>query len=196
MKKHCRMVTAGFLFLSIMLPGCSSVRMTVSQRSILEEKLLVQGLERALSKIDLKPLQDKWVTLEAVGLTKDDMPFAEAYVRMWLIKNGVVVVRDPGESDFSLKVFLDVLAVDSSETLFGTPEFVFLGIPVPAIAFYRNVRNRGRTEVQMYALDQRGEVLAGEFPTGVGVAKYDRYTVMFVITWTSTDLEFNPEGEK
>jgi len=170
--------------------------MTVSPRSVLEEKLLVQGLDRALSQIDLKPLQDKRVTLEAVGLTKDDMPFAEAYIRMWLIKNGVTVVGEPAESDLSLKVFLEVLAVDSSETLFGTPEFVFLGIPVPAIAIYRDVRNRGRTELQMYALDAEGETLVGEFPARVGVAKYDRYTVLFVITWTSTDLKFDAKEKK
>ena len=179
-----------------MLPGCTSVRMTVSPRSILEEKLLVQGLDRALAQIDLKPLQDKWVTLETVGLTKDDMPFAAAYVRMWLIENGVTVVQDPAESDLSLKVFLNVLAVDSSETLFGTPEFVFLGIPIPAVAIYRNVRNRGRTEAQMYALDQKGEVLVGQFPIGVGVARYDRFTIMFVFTWTSTDLKLDPKDER
>jgi hypothetical protein len=170
--------------------------MTVSPRSVLEEKLLVQGLERALEKVDLKPLQDKSVSLEVVGLTKDDVPFAEAYMRMWLLKNGVTVVRNSGASDFSLKVLLTVLAVDSSETLFGTPEFVFLGIPIPAIAIYRNVRNRGRTEVQMYALDPRGEVLVGEFSPGVGVAKYDRFTVLFVISWVSTDLKLGPKDKK
>jgi hypothetical protein len=170
--------------------------MTESPRSILEQKLLVQGMERALSEIDLKPLEDKAVSLEVVGLAKDDVPFAEAYMRMWLIKNGVIVVRSPAKSDLSIKVLLPVLAVDSAETLFGTPEFVFLGIPVPAIAIYRNVRNRGRTEVQMYALDQTGEVLVGEFPAGIGVAKYDRYTVLFVISWISTDLKFPPGSEE
>ncbi|MCJ7617097.1 MAG: hypothetical protein MUO43_11240 [Desulfobacterales bacterium] len=138
-------IIATVLFL-ILVMSCSSVRMTMTSRSILEEKLLVHGLEKALSSINIESIKGKKVTLKIVGLTKDDLPFTEEYVRIWLIKNGVSVVQDQNQSDISLRVLLDVLAVDTSETLFGTPEFIFLGIPVPAIAFYRNVRNRGRTE--------------------------------------------------
>ena len=176
----------------ILVMGCSSVRMTMTPRSILEEKLLVHGLAKALSGINIESIKGKRATLNIVGLTKDDMPFAEEYVRIWLIKNGVRVVHGQHESDLSLRVLLDVLAVDNSETLFGTPQFIFLGIPIPAIAIYRNVRNRGRTELQMVALDNKAETLVEEFPLGIGVAKYDRYTILFIIGWTSTDLDLKP----
>jgi len=179
-------VTALFM---ILVMGCSSVRMTMSSRSILEEKLLVQGLEKALSGINIESIKGKRVTLNIVGLTEDDMPFAEEYVRIWLIKNGVRVVLNQHESDLSLRVLLNVLAVDNSETLFGTPQFTFLGIPIPAIAIYRKVRNRGRTELQMVTLDNKAEILVEEFPLGIGAAKYDRYTVLFIFGWTSTDLD-------
>jgi len=178
---------------AVLMFGCSSVRMTVSPRSILEEKLLVQGLEKALSSIRFESIKGKSVTLKVVGLTKDDMPFAEEYVRIWLMKNGVRVVQDQNESDLSLRVLLNVLAVDNSETLIGTPQFTFLGVPIPAIAIYRNVRNRGRTEVQMVALDPRGETLINEFATGIGAAKYDRFTILFIIGWTSTDLDIKAD---
>jgi hypothetical protein len=177
---------------TILMMSCSSVRMTMTSRSILEEKLLVQGLEKALSGINIASIKGKRVTLNVVGLTKDDMPFAEEYFRIWLIKNDVRVVRDQHESDLSLRVLLNVLAVDNSETLFGTPQFTFLGVPIPAIAIYRNVRNRGRTELQMVTLDNKAETLVEEFPVGIGVAKYDRYTILFIIGWTSTDLDIKP----
>jgi hypothetical protein len=185
-------IIATVLFL-ILVMSCSSVRMTMTSRSILEEKLLVHGLEKALSSINIESIKGKKVTLKIVGLTKDDLPFAEEYVRIWLIKKGVSVVQDQNQSDISLRVLLDVLAVDTSETLFGTPEFIFLGIPVPSIAIYRNVRNRGRTELQMVALDNNAEILVEEFPLGIGVANYDRYTILFVITWTSTNLDIKPD---
>jgi hypothetical protein len=185
-----RVVAVLFLMMAL---SCSSVRMTMSPRSTLEEKLLVQGLKKALSSIDIESLKGKRVTLNIVGLTKDDMPFAEEYVRIWLITNGVSVVQDQNESDLSLRVLLDVLAVDNSETIFGTPQFTFLGVPIPAIAIYQNVRNRGRTELKMVALDNKAEILVEEFPLGVGVAKYDRYTVLFIISWTSTDLDIKPD---
>jgi hypothetical protein len=40
----------------------------------------------------------------------------------------------------------------------------------------------------MYALDPGPETLVHEFNTGTGEAKYDRYTIMFIINWTLTDL--------
>lgn len=184
-------IVATALFM-ILVMSCSSIRMTMTSRSILEEKLLVQGLEKALSGINIESIKGKRVTLNVVGLTKEDIPFAEEYFRIWLIKNGVRVVQDQHESDLSLRVLLNVLAVDNSETLFGTPQFTFLGIPIPAIAIYRNVRNRGRTELQMVTLDNKAETLVEEFPVGIGVAKYDRYTILFVISWTTTDLDIKP----
>lgn len=194
-KGGLRVIVATMLFM-ILVMSCSSVRMTMTPRSILEEKLLVQGLEKALSGINIESIKGKRVTLKIVGLTKDDMPFAEEYLRIWLIKNGVRVVRDQHESDLSLRVLLNVLAVDNSETLFGTPQFTFIGIPIPAIAIYRNVRNRGRTELKMVALDNKAETLVEEFPVGIGVAKYDRYTILFIIGWTSTDLNIKPDELK
>ena len=175
--------------LIVPLMGCSSVRMTMTPRSMLEEKLLVHGLERALAGIDLESLKGKKVTLETVGLTKDDLPFAESYPRFWLLEKDVRIVQDPAESDINLKVLLTVLAVDQSETLFGTPQMTVIGVPIPAIAIYRNVRNRGHTEILMYALDQNSETLVHEFDRGTGESRYDRYTILFVINWTSTDLD-------
>ena len=76
-KSHWMLVLTATVFVMLMF-GCSTVRMTVSPRSILEEKLLVQGLDRALSQIDLKPLQDKWVAgMQAKGLPGKEL-LAEA----------------------------------------------------------------------------------------------------------------------
>ena len=41
----------------------------------------------------------------------------------------------------------------------------------------------------MYALDRDSETLVHEFNIGTGEAKYDRYTFVFIINWTSTDLD-------
>ena len=81
-----------------------------------------------------------------------------------------------------------VIAVDQSESLLGTPSFTFLGLPVPAIAIYREERNRGHAVIQVYAFDGETSTLVNELPEAVGESKHDRYTVLFLIGWTSTDL--------
>ena len=175
--------------------GCSTVRMTETQRSAKEQQLLVLALERAVAQLDVQKYAGKKVALDLYGLFKDDLPFAKEYVNVWLEQNGLQVVQHQKEADIKLKAFAKVLAVDQSETLLGTPHFVFLGIPVPAIAIYRNVRNRGRAEIQLYAYDEGSEKLVDEIPEGIGESKHDRFTIFFVINWTKSDLEKAPRKE-
>jgi hypothetical protein len=169
--------------------GCTSLRMTMTPRSIMEQQLIVMAIERAVSQLDTQKLTGKRVTMELYGLAIDDLPFAREFVNVWLWKNGVKVVQDKEEADIRLKGFAKVLAVDQAETLFGTPQFSLLGIPIPAIAIYRNLRNRGLAEIQIYAIDDKKEVLVDEIMEGIGKAKHDRFTILFVFSWTSSDLD-------
>ncbi len=188
------LVILASVLLSILIIGCTSVRITMTPRSSLEQQLLVQGLERAMAQINIDRFKGKRVALELVGLTKDDLPFTKEFVRIWMAKHGIRIDQDQKEIDLILKVFARVLAVDQSETLFGTPEFFLLGIPVPAIVIYRNIRNRGRADLQIYAWDERSEMLVDELPVGIGETKYDQYTILFIISWTSTDLDKKPKA--
>jgi len=177
--------------LCILAVGCTSVRMTMTPRSIREQRLLVLALERAVTQLDVRKYVGKRVTLELYGLSKDDLPFAREFVNIWLGKNGVHVVENREDADITLKCLAKVLAVDQAETLFGTPQFVFLGIPIPSIAIYRHVYNRGQARIQIYAFDEETKALVDELPESTGDSKHDRYTVLFVFSWTDSDI-----GEK
>ena len=179
----------------ILVAGCTSIRMTQTPRSILEQQLEVQALERAVTQLPIEQLKGKSVSLELFGLNKDDLPFAEELVHVWLVKQGVYVAQDQEAIDLRLKVFVKVLAVDQAEVLLGTPEFMFFGIPIPAIAFYRHLLNRGRVDLKMYIFDQKSATLVDELPVSLGKAKYDRFTILFIISWTSTDIDKTPKEE-
>lgn len=181
--------------LCVLTLGCSTVRMTETPRSAREQQLLVLALERAVAQLDIQKFAGKKVVLDMYGLSTDDLPFAKEFVSVWLEHNGLQVVQHQMQADIRFKGFAKVLAVDQNETLFGTPQFVFLGIPIPAIAIYRNVRNRGRAEIQMYAYDEGSEKLVDEIPEGIGESKHDRFTIFFVINWTKSDLDKVPHKE-
>lgn len=185
-----------FVVFSFLTVGCTSVRMTMTPRSRIEQKLLVSALDRAVSQLDVKRFEGKRVTLELYGLAEYDLPFAKAFIHVWLGKQGIQVVQDQKEVDLRLKVLATVLAVDQSETLFGTPEFSFLGIPIPAIALYRDVRNQGYAEIRVYAFDRQTGKLVEEIPASVGEARYDHITILFIISWTSSDFGKKPEQNK
>lgn len=174
------------------LVSCTTVRMTMTARSGLEQKLLVRGIERAVAKLDVEALRGRRVNLEVVGLAMDELPFAKEMIVARLAKNGVRVVPNSEKIEFKVKVLANMLAVDQTETLLGTPEFTVLGIPIPAISVYRQVRNRGRAEMQMYVFSDNEETLVHEFPLALGEAKYDRHTILFIIGWTTSDIDKKP----
>ncbi|UCD31732.1 MAG: hypothetical protein JSV38_13255 [Desulfobacterales bacterium] len=179
----------------ILMMGCTSIRMTQTPRSTLEQQLEVKAFERAISQLPIEKLRGKNVSMELFGLNKDDLPFAKEFFRVWLAKQDVLVVQDQEALDLRLKVFLNVLAVDQTEVLLGTPEFNFLGIPIPAIAFYRQLLNRGRADLKMYIFDSESSNLIDELPVSLGKAMHDRYTILFIISWTKSDLDDKPTKE-
>ena len=193
--KRNLLVFLAFQLVILLMTGCTTIRMTQTPRSALEQRLEIKALERAVSQIPIDQLKGKSVSLEVFGLNTIDLPFAIAYCRVWLIKQGIHVVQEEGAFDLQLKVFLKVLAVDQTEVLFGTPEFNFLGIPIPAIAFYRHLLNRGRADLKGYVIEPESSTLVGELPVSSGKAKNDRYTLLFIISWTKSDLDKIPKQE-
>jgi hypothetical protein len=178
-----------FQLIFFLLTGCTSIRVTQTPRSALEQRLEVEALERAVFQFPIEHLKGKRVSFEMFGLNQADLPFAQAYFRVLLVKQGVHLVQEEGAVDIRLKVFLKVLAVDQTEVLLGTPEFNFLGIPIPAIAFYRHLLNRGRADIKGYVIDPESKTLMGEFLVSSGKAKHDRFTLLFIISWTKSDLD-------
>ncbi len=178
--------------------GCySSVRATTTARSSLEQQLLVRSLQRAVAQLEVQRFIGRRVTLELFALT-DDRAFAKAFVMTWLEEHGVKVVSDQTESDLKLKVFAYVLGVDQSSTLFGIPAFPIpvFGVPFPEIALYKSVRNRGRVEVEIYAFEGRIGTFVGKVPIGVGKARYDEYTILILISFSSSDLDEPVESQR
>ena len=173
------------------MSGCTSTRMTQTPRSALEQQLEVTALERAVSQLPIEKLKGKRVVLELLGLNSNDLPFALAFFRVWLVKQGVRVVQENEPFDLRLKFFLKVLAVDQTEVLLGTPEFSLLGIPIPAIAIYRHLLNRGQADLKGYVFNSESSVLVNELPISLGRAMHDRYTLLFILSWTKSDLDNN-----
>ena len=94
--------------------GCSSVRMTMTERSILEQQLMVQGLLKALEDIDLTQFYGKKVTLEVSGLAEEEVAFTEKYLYIHLGKHGIRIVADPQNAELNLKVLAPILAAQYS----------------------------------------------------------------------------------
>lgn len=183
-----RIVVVPAAVLGLLGAGCTTVRMTPTTRSSVEQRLLTASLERAAAELDIRALAGKRLKLELFGLT-DDQVFAREFLRSRLESRGVRVVS-AGEADATFRVFATALAVDTASTLLGLPamQAPVLAVPIPEVALFKWDRNRGHAQFQSYVYDPAGRLLEPG-PSALGQAKYDRFTIMIFISFTITDLE-------
>jgi hypothetical protein len=171
--------------------ACTTVRLTATARSSVEQRLLVRSLERAAARLDTAPLLGRLVRIELFGLTSDHV-FARDFVRARLEGRGLhVTSRD--DAEVTLQIFATALAVDTSDTLLGIPsmQVPVLAVPIPEIALFKWERSRGHAEVQLYTYDATGR-LVSRLPDALGEAKYHRFTILIFVSFSVSDLDEAP----
>jgi hypothetical protein len=190
-KTLCRILTS---CLFVWLAGCAvSTKITSTQRSTIEQRLLVRSLERALATLDIQPLRGKIVTVEFYGLTPDK-DFAREFFTAWLQGQQVRIARDSKQAQLRLKVFASVLGVDQGQSLIGAPSFTvpLLGFAVPEIPLFKDVRHSGHAEIEIYTIDDvTGEFVDKSLPT-IGEAQHDDYKILLVVNFTRSDVKKQP----
>ncbi len=180
-----------FLFVA----ACTvSTQVTNTQRSTIEQRLLVRSLERALATIHTQLFQGKTVAVEFYGLTPDK-DFAKEFFIAWLQGHHVQIVADPKKAEFRLKVFASALGVDQGQAFLGIPAITvpIVAVGVPEIALFKSVQHRGNTELQIYTLDGRTGKFIDKSPPAIGEATYDAYTFLIFINFSTNDLD-QPDG--
>ena len=182
--------------LGLLVTGCSLAnQIGTTAPTGITQQLLVRSLERALSDLDVARASGKPVAVE-VTVQAGNEGFVKDYVTTWLKAHGVHVAPDAAEE--KLKLFVQVYGTDKDQTLIGVPAFMapIVNVPVPEIALFKWVRNRGVAELRMWALDKKGEVLMDAPAPGVGRAKYDDYTILIFFGFTYGDINKHPEAAK
>ena len=189
-----RRIAFGILLLcsvSFLVGGCAvSPQITNTPRSSIEQELLVSSLERGFETLETQHLAGATVTVDFYGLTPDK-DFAKEFLIAWLQAHRVHIVTDPKEAQLRVKVFAPVLGVDQAQSFMGTPSFTvpFLGVTIPEIPLFRDVRHVGHAALESYTLEEDGGKFLDRSPTAMGQSTYDDYTVLIIIHFTRSDME-------
>ena len=189
-----RRIALGILLLcsvSFLVGGCAvSPQITNTRRSSIEQELLVSSLERGFETLETQHLAGATVTVDFYGLTPDK-DFAKEFLIAWLQAHQVHIVNDPKEAQLRVKVFAPVLGVDQAQSFIGTPSFTvpFLGVTIPEIPLFRDVRHVGHAALESYTLEEDGGKFLDRSPTAMGQSTYDDYTVLIIIHFTRSDME-------
>jgi len=173
---------------TLLLAGCVTTSTDVfpTSPSATSQLLVFRSLERAVARLDVARLQGRRVALEIVSQLYDHK-FAATYLETWLRTHGVKVGGE--EPDLRLQVFVLVLGTDHGQSFIGLPSFQVpvLAIPIPEIALFKWIRNRGRADLRAYVYDPKTADLVDLFPETTGRAKYDDFTILVVVGFSVTD---------
>jgi len=186
MPARARTVIAALV--GLLLGGCAlASQIGTTAPTGITQQLLVRSLERGLSRLDLAGISGKPVALE-VAVQAGNEGFVKDFVTTWLKAHGVRTVQDSPEQ--KLKLFVAVYGTDRDQTLIGVPAFQapVVNVPVPELALFKWVRNRGVAELRMWAFDGKGDVVVDAPAPGVGRAKYDDFTVLLFVGFTVSDV--------
>lgn len=174
---------------ALLVSGCTvaSTDLYPTSPSATSQLLVFRALERAVARLDVGRLRDRRVTLEVVSQLGDDR-FATTYLETWLRTHGVKVGGDV--PDLRLQIYLLALGTDKGQSFIGIPPFQMpvLAIPVPEIAIFKWIRNRGRADVRVYAFDPKTDALVDLLPETTGRSKFDDFTVLIVVGFSVTDV--------
>src|SRR5215467_14390224 len=107
-----------FLWCFVALAGCSTIQVTHTARSTIEQQLLVSSLERALLALDTGSLEGKTVAIDFYGLTPDK-DFAKEFCTAWLQAKHVRLPVDGEKAQLHLKIFAPTLGVDQGGAFIG-----------------------------------------------------------------------------
>lgn len=182
------------LFGVLCISACNITAGQVSSpRSPVEQLLLTQSLLRSLEEMVIPLHSGDVVTVETAWVPshddfKGDLPFAASVIASWFAQQGAVV---GGENPrFKARVLLQAFGLDKKDVFFGVPpiQSVFIPIALPELTLYRNLRNRGFTRLSIDIVDTSSGLLIGMPWTTEAAVTYERYTVLFLFSWTSSDL--------
>jgi len=174
--------------------GCNMTAGLVSSpRTPTEQLLLTQSLLRGLEQATLpfKPgdavvVETAWPPTHADF--QGDLLFAQAVLASWLERQGVVIGGD--HPTYRMRVLLHAFGLEKHDTFFGIPPIQSLLLPIalPELTLYRAVRNRGYTRLSIDVADMASGRQTGQSAGGEATVYHSRYTLLFLISWSSTDL--------
>jgi hypothetical protein len=179
----------GAVYAALLLTGCAtqSTDFYPSHPAATAQLLVFRALERAVAELDIARLKDRQVALEIISQLGEHK-FAAAYLETWFRAHGVKV---GGEApDLRLQIYLLTLGTDRGQSFIGIPSFQLpvLAVPVPEIALFKWIRNRGRADVRIYAFDPKTAEFVETLPETTGRSKFDDFTILVVIAFSVSDV--------
>lgn len=161
--------------------------------SPLEQVLIGEAAERGAKELYASIPEGATVAIETFGLTSHH-PYMQGVVAGWLGRKGVLISRDRERSKYLIRVIVQALGTEKGERTFGTQEVQSALLPVglPPLTLFNRKATRGYARFYMDVYENATGRMVHSTPLFTGTTYHNRYTFLFFITISSTDLNDAP----
>jgi hypothetical protein len=147
-----------FAVWSACLGGCASIKQSDTARTGIEQLLISSAADRALDKIDLRPIAGAKVFVDTQYLDCVDKNYILVALHQRLMNNRCTLVGKEEESDVTLQIASGGVGTDRNELYLGFPGIAVPGpmpLALPKIAFYERNKAMGTAKLAVVAFDTR-----------------------------------------
>ncbi|WP_447976866.1 hypothetical protein [Candidatus Nitrospira bockiana] len=191
-------VTFVILVLMLLVSGCAFTQTpTQTVRSATEQLLLSSAVERSLTDLTLPLPEDSSVALEVAGfavppvtVASADLTFVREAVAGRLGELGFRVRSRPDEATYLGRIMIQALGTVQGETFFGMPavQSVLIPFALPELTLYKRQIQHSHMRFWIDLYEQATGRFVRSTPWHIGSAYYNQYTILFLITFYTTDL--------
>ena len=188
MKKHWFIIPLATLCLT----GCSTLRNTTTAQTAIEQALLARSLHCAIEQFATLPLKERTFFLDTSLIEVKTHPYLTE-LKQFLLSQGLRAAVK--EEDANLMVLPRPIyrAIDDARFFIGIP---MIPLPVPAVgtvqipefALFRSENQMGRCEIAFSIYERATGRLLHDQPPVTGQRYYDRYTVLFLVSFRLSNL--------
>lgn len=152
-----RSVTIALILL--VFAGCGTTRWTDTSRTATEQMLVSDAIDRAVSRIDFKPMHGQSVYLDTTYLgAVTDKDYLISTLRQHMLASGCVMELAKEQAEFVVEARAGAVGTDRHDVLYGIPALNLPVAPVqgaptatPEIALARRTDQKGVAKVAVFA---------------------------------------------
>lgn len=182
------------LILAVNVAGCAMTRDTTTERTAIEVALLTKTADNAVNQLEIPRLdgQTYSITTDKYTAPEEDYIFTGIEKRL-LLQGAARPVNEDEEPELDIQPRIDYAHIDDSKFLIGIPN---IPVPIPGagnfetpeiVLFGRNTQ-RGRSSVQVYAVENATGEIAFSADSKFDNRHYSRWRLLLFFGFRTTNL--------
>ncbi len=181
-----------FIFVTVLLGGCTTIKTTDPARTATEQLLLSTAVDHALKSANFRAFANRKVFLDTNYFDSYDSKYAIGTIRDALSRAGALLEDNMTNSDIVMEARSGALSTDNSTFLFGIPNF---GVPIPLagvvqtpeLAFYKSEKQSSTAKIALLAFTRESRLHVYSSGPLDGKSYNNHYKLLFV-SWGFTDI--------